>query len=1091
MRELNWVVRLIVGLTLMSAPVWSQGFRATVVGRITDQTGAVVPGVQVTIVNVSTNDPRSVISTESGDYTFPQLAPGSYELSAELPGFKKEVRRGILLETGQEIRIDLALSVGNASDTVEVSATAPLLASENATLGNVVEQKKIVELPLNGRDYLQLAQLQPNVFAPAQGSTVGFRGGFNVAGSSEVANNFLLDGVDNNDETTNQPLHKPVLDAILEFKVLTGTYPAEYGRQSGGQIVVSTKSGSNDFHGSAFEFYRDSALDAREFFATQKSSFRRNQFGGVLGGPVRRDRTFFFAAYEGQRRGSQEANLAVVPIEAFKRGDFSSLNLPLRDPFVVGGPVFVGNWIPESMWSKQGAGLLALFPNPNRTEQPNFASAAPGKLRANQFSGRVDHRQGEKDSFFGAYQFAHNVEFYPSSNPQCGSRDVPGYGCDEPTRTMHLSLVWTHILSPNLVNEARVGYNRFGQFRLQEDRARNASIVSQLGIKGLPDVGRTPFNTGAPEVIVAGYSTVGGPTNQPQGRHDNTYHYIENMTWSSGRHTAKWGFDIRRFLYNSFLTTFGRGSYQFDGRFTGNAVADLLLGLPFQADRNLGEPFHNMLTFNSGYYFQDDWKISQRLTLNLGLRYELFLPPVEKVNKISSFDPSTGKMRVAGGGEAFINPAGLVEIRSNAAVGRRLWKTDKNNFAPRVGLAWRPFGDTRTVIRAGFGTYYNLQIVGNGLTPLSRNTPFRQRQTVGPLAAAARPLPDLADMFSTGRPSVIAPGIDPNFLTTYINQWSFGVQRELAKNLVLDLSYLGSEGHKLPIGWNINQAFPGPGSVASRRPFAGYGNIIGGYISSIGNSSFNSLQVRAERRFDRGLSFVSSYTWSKSIDQNNGISSTTDSGPLFAQNARNLRAERASSDFDVSHRWVLSYVYDVPIAHSISNRLIKTVLSGWVLTGVATLQTGRPFTVLTGTDTSNTGGGSDRPNLIGDWRVSKPGPGRWFNPCTLLADGTRRNCAPDDQPAWQILSGAFGNAGRNIVRGDGLANVDFGLYREFPVREGHRLQFRSEFFNIANHPNFFFPVARASSSAFGKILRSTQSGTGSQRQIEFALKYIF
>jgi len=1087
------LLTLIAIVCLSSIGLSAQGFRATIVGRVTDESGAVVPKAKITVTNVGTNESRVVESSETGDYVVPQLTPGEYMLTAELPGFKKEIVRSIMLETNQQARVDVVFKVGAVTEEVEVTAAAPIVSSEDAALGNVVDQKKIVELPLNGRDYLQLAQLQPNVFAPAQNSTLGFRGGFNVAGNSEIANNYIKDGIDNNDETTNQPSHRPILDAVREFKVLTGTYSAEYGRQAGGQIIVTTKSGTNDYHGSLFEFHRNSPLDARNFFAPTKPSFRRNQFGGVIGGPILRDRTFFFAGYEGQRRGQQEAGLANVPTTAMRNGDFSAIATPIRNPFDNNQP-FPGNRIPQSLWSKQGAGLLALYPAPNREGAQNFASAGAGVFRVDQFSGRIDHKIGQKNNFFGVYEFADSKEFFPIANPLCSARDVPGWGCDELQRTQHLALVWTHIFGPRLVNEGRFGYSRFGFFRLQQDR--DVDVVNRLGISGLTDAGRTPFNNGAPETIVTGFVTIGGPTNLPQGRHDNTYHYVENMTFIQGKHTMKWGLDIRRFLFNSFFTSFGRGSFRFDGRFTGHPVADLLLGIPFQADRNLGEPFHNAKTFSSGYYFHDDWKVNPKLTLNLGLRYELNLPPIENIDKIASFDPRTGTIKVAGGREAFINPTtGLLEIRPRPDVGRRLWKTDKNNFAPRIGLAWRPFGGTSTVIRAGFGTFYNYQIVGNGITPLSRNSPFRQRQTAGPFLATTRPAPNLADAFA-GRPSVVPPGIDENFRTAYINQWSFGIQREILRNLVLDVSYLGSQGHKLPIGVNINQAVPGPGSVASRRPFPAFGNITGGFISSIGNSNFNALQVRIERRMSSGLSFISSYTYSKSIDDNSGISTGSDSSGA-PQNVRDLRSERSASDFDVAHRYVFSTVYDLPFGRgrhfSLSHTVAEAIFGGWQLTGILTLQGGRPFTIFTGTDQSGTGQNADRPNVIGDWRVANPGPERWFNPCTLLANGTLRNCRPGESPAWQQnAAGTFGNAGRNILRGDGLKNFDLGLYRAFRLNERQSLQFRAEFFNLTNHPNFFFPNPSLASAAFGAISRAAfQSQTGAQRQIQFALKYLF
>ncbi len=1080
-------------ISTLSINTFAQGIRATVTGRVTDSSGSVVPGAKITITNTGTNETRAVEAGGEGDYTIPQLPPGDYTLTVEQTGFKKTVQR-FTLETGQGARADITLQAGAVTEQVEITAVTPVVSAEDSTIGNVVDQKKIVELPLNGRNYLQLALLQPNVFAPAQNSTLGFRGGFNVAGNSEIANNYLLDGIDNNDETTNQPSHTPILDGVREFKVLTGTYSAEYGRQAGGQVIVTTKSGTNDFHGSAYEFHRNSVFDARNFFAPTKPSFRRNQFGGVIGGPIRKDRTFFFGGYEGQRRGQQEAGLANVPTAAMRAGDFSGVpNLFLRDPLKTGvcsatdkTACFIDNKIPQDRWNSAGAGLLALYPAPNATSANNFVSAGTGRFGIDQWSFRIDHKLRENMNLFGSYQFADSTEFYPITNPLCSARDVPGFGCDELQRTQHFTLNWTWTITPRLINEARAGYSRFGFYRLQEDR--DADVVKRLGIKGLTDTGVTPFNNGAPELIASGFVTLGGPTNLPQGRHDNTYHYVESMTFTTGAHTMRWGADIRRFLFNSFFTSFGRGSFRFDGRFTGHPIADLLLGATFQADRNLGEPFHNAKTFSSGYYFQDDWKITPKLTLNLGLRYEFNLPPIENTDKIASFDPMTNTIKVAGDKEAYLSN-GLLLLRDRPGIGRRLWDTDKNNFAPRIGFAYRPFNDTKTVIRAGFGSFYNYQIVGNGITPLSRNSPFRNRQTSGPFAATARPLPNVADAFS-GNPSVVPPGIDPNFKTAYINQWSLGVQRELGQNLVLDVSYLGSSGHKSPLGVNINQAFqptpecsvtPVPAgcpSVNARRPFQGFGSITGGFISSAGNSNYNGMTVRIERRFSSGLSFLSSYAWSKSIDDGSGISTGSDSSGV-AQDARNLRAERAASDFDVAHRWVLSYVYDLPFGKgkriAPSSKVADILLSGWQMTGILTMQTGRPFTVTVGRDQSMTGGNADRPNLIGDPKISDPGPDRWFNPAAFAI------------PA----AGAFGSAGRNILRGDGLHSFDLGASRFFRITERQSFQFRAEVFNLTNHPNFFFPTASLASTAIGTVTRAANTGAGAQRQIQFALKYLF
>jgi len=1087
-------LRVWLALLIFSAAAsisWAQAVRATLVGRVTDQTGAVVPGTKVTLTNTGTNETRSATLGDNGEFVFTQLAPGTYTLTSEHQGFRKDVKSGIELQVGQEARIDVSLQVGALTEQVEVTAAAPLVSSENAALGNVVDQKKIVELPLNGRSYLQLAFLQPGVFAPAQGSTIGFRGGFNIAGSTEVSTQYILDGVANNDEASNQPLHSPILDAVQEFRVLTGTYSAEYGRQSGGQVVVTTKSGTNTFHGSAWDFYRNSVFDARNFFTPQRLSLIRSQYGAVLGGPVVPNKTFFFVGWENQNRGNGVSALSNVPPEAFRRGDFSSIGATLKNPFNNYAP-FPGNQIPSKLWSAQGAGLLALYPSPNQNDpKNNILSSSKGHYDSDEFSTRLDHRFSDKDQLYGVYQFLDSHELYPLSNPLCSARAVPGWGCNELQRTQQATIGWTHIFSPNLVNEARIGYARFGFYRIQEDF--NSDVVNRLGIGGLPDAGKTPFNNGAPQISVTGYVTIGGPTNLPQGRHDNNYNYIENLTLTKGSHTMKFGVDYLRILFNSFFTNTGRGSFTFqDNTFTGNAVADLLLGIPRQASRDPGTPFHNAIANVTGVYVQDDWKASPKLTINYGLRWELDLPVTERVNKIASFDPITNTLKDAQGFRWHADSSGKLVAVPDSSLGPRMWDTDWNNFGPRLGIAWRPFGGTRTVIRAGFGSFYNHQTVGNGITPLSRNSPYRDATTAGPFSSSTVPLPNLANAFA-GNPTPVPPGIQKNFVSAYTNEWSFGVQRELAQNLLLEVTYVGNESHKLPMSWNINQAIPATaGSVNSRRPYQGWGSITGGFISSIGNANFNSLQTRLERRFSRGLSFIVAYTWSKSIDQGANISTGANNSGGFAQDARNLSAERGLSDFNVPHRFVASYVWDLPFA-SKSNRAVNGIVSGWQLKGILTLQKGQPFTLYDGVDQSNTGGNNDRPNVIGDWRISDPGVAAWFNTCTILANGNRSNCQSGQNPAWQIGPlGTFGNAGRNILAGPGLVNFDLGLARQFKVTERVAIQFRSEFFNLPNHANFFLPGSTVTSSSLGTLSQAAdQPNTGAQRQIQFALKVVF
>jgi hypothetical protein len=1061
----------------------------TILGRVADQSGAVVPNTKITLVNAGTNDARAVTVSETGDFTFPQLPPGQYNLTAEHEGFRKDIHNGIILEVGQQARVDVSLQVGAVSEQVEVTASAPLVSTETAALGNVVDNKKVVELPLNGRGYLQLAFLQPSVFQPAQASTIGFRGGMNIAGSNEVSNQYLLDGIDNNEEASNQPTVTPVLDAVQEFRVLTGTYNAEFGRQSGGQIIVTTKSGSNEFHGSAWDFYRNSVFDARNFFALKKLSFIRNQYGAAAGGPVRRNKTFFFAAWEQQNRSGGTSALALVPPVPFRQGNFSALSTQLRNPFN-GGAAFAGNIIPQSFWSPQGVGLLNAYPLPNlASTQNNIASSAKGTYNNDQFSVRFDHHLSDRDQFYAKYEFNDSTEFYPLSNPLCSARSVPGWGCFEQQRTQQASTGWTHVFSPSLVNELRLGWVRYGFLRLQQDY--QADYVNALKIGGLPDAGVTPLNNGLPQLTLTGYVTIGGATNLPQGRKNPDWNYIENMTWIKGTHTMKWGVDLVRKHFNSFFTSSGRGAFTFQNTFTGNSVADLLLGLPQSATRNPGSPYHYNTADNLGSYFQDDWKVTPKLTINLGLRWDIDFPVTEKTDKVASWDPRTNLLKDAQGFTWTVNPAGqLVSTAAPSLKGAKMWDTDWTRFAPRVGFAWRPYGGNKTVIRAGFGIFNNHEITGNGITPLMRNIPYRLSTTAGPFSATTVPLPSLANAFA-GNPSLTPPGIAQDFVPSYTTEWSFGIQRELFRDTLVEISYVGNESHKLPIAWALNQAFPGTvGSTQSRRPYQPWGSITGGYIDSIGNANFHSLQSRFERRVAKGLSGTVSYVYSKSIDQGGNIS-TSGANSGNAQDARNLAAERGVSDYDVPHRLVVSTVYDVPV--SSQNRLVRGIAGGWQLKAISSIQKGQPFTLYDGTDVAGTGSSNDRPNVIGDWHIDNPSPTRWFNTCTLLANGTRSNCLPGDNPAWQIQPvGTFGNLGRNAMRGPGFWNFDLGVSRQVKLTERINAQFRAEFFNIFNHANFFLPATSVSSSSLGSITQAVdQPNGGAQRQMQFALKFVF
>ncbi len=1042
----------------------AQTFAAGVVGTVTDETSGIVSGVTVAAENIETGLTRTGLTNDSGNYSIPQLPPGEYKVAASRSGFKKEVRTGVVLQVGQEARIDFALKVGAAIQQITVRSGAPLVQTEDASVGNVIDHEKVVELPLNGREFFQLAQLAPNVFAPAQNSILGSRG-FNVAGNSEIANNFSLDGTDNNEQAGNGPTHRPSIDAIKEFKVMTGTYNAEYGRNSGAQVIVTTKSGTNEFHGTLFEFHRNSVFDANNFFSPAKPAFRRNQFGGTAGGPIRKDKTFFFAGYEGLRLGQQISRLTIVPTAKMKTGDFSEL-LPgsalcggadqpscvtIKDP--QSDQPFPGNRIPDYRLNPVGKALVAFYPAPNGPGlRRNFASSMLRNDSFNQFSVKIDHRLSDKNNFFASFGLYNDTSFEPSTLI-CGAREIPGFGCTQGLNTRHFAFSDVHVISPKLMHEFRFGYNRLRQPRTQQDVG--IDFNGQFGIAATPF--SIPNNTGLPAVNVTGFASLGSSFSLPHDGRRNTFHWVDNLNYNTGNHSLKGGLDIRRFQLNEFAQFFGRGQFDFLSGFTGNPLANLLLGLPNKTTRSPGNPFTYMRTTSYDFYIQDDWKVSSRLTLNAGLRYELNIPLIEhKSNNMASFDPSSGRVLQRG-------PDGF---------GDRAYNTDANDWAPRLGIAWRPFRDNRTVVRAGFGVFYNIQASGNGPARLYRRS-HQQEFLTDP----ADPI-TLSDPFPARYSASSSPsGIDRNFRTAYTQQWSLNVQRELTSNMMVELGYLGLKGTHLPRYRDINQPLPGPGDLLSRRPFREFGSIW--FVESSAASAYHGLELRAEKRSSKGLAFLASYTFSKSIDDSPGITTWSDASGgvtrLVPQNSHNLRGEHGLSDFDTRHRLVFSTVWQLPFgpgraylsqAHNVLGKLI----GGWEIAGIATLQSGRPFTPLVSGDRSNTGTLNDRPNLVGDPRLDNPTPERWFNTSAFAVP-----------PRF-----SFGNAGRNILHGDGLVNFDFALMRNIRLRENKTLQFRAESFNVFNHPNFALPVTTVS-ARFGTV----PSTSTDPRDVQFGIKIIF
>jgi hypothetical protein len=1057
------ILSLAAYLAAMLAPASAQSVNATLRGAVRDPSGAVISGAAITITNLEKGVSRQLSTTESGEFVALQLPPQNYKVAASAPDFKTRVIDSFVLQVGQEARLDFVLELGAASEQVVVTAAAPAMQTETASNSGVVDERSVEELPLNGRAFYDLAQLVPNVTNPASGSTLSARGGFNVAGSSEVTNNFVLDGIDNNDRTTGQPSVRPSVDGIQEFRILTGIYPAEYGRQSGGQVIVTTKSGTNQLHGSLYEFYRNSRVDARGFFSPATiPAFNRNNYGGSFGAPIRKNKTFLFATYEGLRNQTVNATRSTVPTQAQRDGDLSA-------SAAIVYPGIVNNRIPQSLIVPQAIRILSYYPLPNlstATGSLNYVNSTPSRTPQDQFSLRGDHVITERNNLTLSYQFFNYFVYTPSA--------VPGFSTQDKQRSQQAVIRDTHIFTPNLINELRLGYNRYAGLRSNEDN-QLGNVVNQLGIPQGGSYGVQPTgseNGGLPSISITGFNGIGGGV--PQWRGDNTINLVDSLTYVHGRHTVKVGADYQNFYKHSYYDSGAKGSFSFNGQYTGNAFADFLLGDLRSTSRTTGDPNQHPYTKSADFYAQDDWKVLRRLTLNFGLRYELNLPQKERTNKLSQFDLTTGLLNSGDGTVYNVSSAtGLLVPVGTKNIGDTLYQTPTKNFAPRFGFAYRATGDNKTVLRGGYGIFYDQVVVGNGLFTLyGLGAPYNSSFTTTNTATAT--YATWANPFPAGvAGGSVSPGaVDPHYPTSYTQQWSFAVQRELVRNFFLDVTYQGSHGIHQPIGYNANQAAIGPGTIQSKRPYPQWANVT--YSDAIGFSTFNSLVAKVERRYTNGLSVQSSLVYSKTLDLQS-LQSTGAGGDGGIRNARDIKSEYGRASIDARLRSVSSYVYRLPFGRgrawlASAPAWLDAFAGGWEATGILTLQTGRPFTVTTSKDLANNGGGS-RPIVVGDPRLAKPTVNQWFNPAAFT----------DVIPAGTYT---YGNEGRNILDAPGLFNFDVGFYKNFSLRERFNVQFRAESFNALNHANFSAPGANISSANVGQIA----STAAPNRTIQFALK---
>jgi hypothetical protein len=1046
---------LIVLSLLLPATIAAQTHRASLRGTVYDPNKAAVTGATVTLTSTATGDVRTTTTDSNGQFAIASLPAGEYEVKVEAQAFQTHTEKFELF-VNQEQRLDVDLLVGGTAYVVELPYT-PLLKQDSGSLGNVIENRQITGLPLDGRNFYELSLLVPGAVPPAPGSAGSVRGdfAFSVNGAREDANNFLLDGVYNIDPKLNTFGVRPSVEAIREFEMLTSTYDASFGRNPGAQVNVILNSGTNDFHGSVFEFHRNAALDARNFFAPAsepKPKYIRNQFGGALGGPIKRDHTFFFADYEGTRSREGITRITNVPTALERAGNFSqSFFGPTNSPFP--GVPFINGIIPDFLINPVGRAIANLYPLPNRNVPfQNFVSSPILRDDNDSFDARVDHHLNSRAELVFRYSFGDRDLFEPFTGPSFSA--VPGFGDTVKRRSQNGMGALTLVLTPNLINESRVAFSRVAASVTQEASVLNSQV-------GLPAISPRERDLGLSFITITGFSPLGDEGNNPQNSVTNVYQFLNNSSYVRGNHLFKFGADLRFSQQNAFRDVESRGRLQFSPflQLTGSALADLLLGFPLLTSVAHVDNPQRIRTESYNFFINDSYRITPRLTLNGGLRYEYNSPPVDADDRANVFDVATRN---------------LVRVGTNG-VPRSGFEADKNNFAPRVGFAWTLGEDEKTVLRGGYGVYYDQSPLAPA-EALYFNSPFFDNNIFFPIPGL--PL-TLNDPFPSSFPFPLpdsALAIQRDLRTGYMQHWNFNVERELWRASVLEVAYVGSKGTKLLTARDINQPQPSvlpPGLPFVLRPDLRFDDID--LLESRANSSYNAMQVRFQQRLTRGFSALASYTWSKSIDDaSNFFSSAGD--PNFPQNSFNVAAERGRSNFDVAHRLAVSYSYALPFRKY--DGVAGTLLNGWETYGIVTLQTGRPFTValLSEIDNSGTGrsilgfGANDRPNLVGNPELSNSTTLQWFNTAAFAFPPP----------------GTFGNAGRNILDGPGFQNVNASLLKNTRITERVNLQFRAEAFNLFNHPNFNLPDNFLGSPTFGRITSARDP-----RHIQFGLKLLF
>ncbi|HKE25950.1 MAG TPA: TonB-dependent receptor [Bryobacteraceae bacterium] len=1081
-------------LGFLSAVIaFGQTTTATLDGFVRDQTGALVPGAAVAATNTQTGVVTTATTDDKGGFLVSFLLPGTYYVSAEKGGFKKAVRQGVTLLVAETTRIEINLEIGSTTETTTVTGEAPLVKVDTSEIGEVIRQKSIEELPLNsgtGRNFTALMTLIPGAIRTNPVGTFDAPQGnssFAVNGQRDSENNYMVDGADNNEVLLGIVTILPPPEALSEFKIQTNDYSAEFGRAGGAVINVETRSGSNEIHGSAFEFNRNSAYSGRGPFDPAKlPPLNQNEYGATLGGPLKKNKLFLFGDWEGFRQAFGTTYIASVPTANQRSGVFlaSEGAGTIYDP--TNGNPFPNNVIPPNRISPVGQALLNLFPLPNLSGTVSngngVANNYTGPVVQTQHVNRVDVRFDASisayDTTFVRYSIFDAFTALPPLFGPLATGNIPAAPGKGPSRDQSVVLGEVHTFSPTLINEARFSYSRIRDTYYNYDYGVNEA--TQLGIPNINVFG--PISSGLPIIAISGLNYLGTEGPIPALRYENSFQWLDNMTWIHGRHRVKFGGDIHRMRDDFYQISLAspRGQFNFDQNYTSNSgaartglgTASALLGLPATETRGVIYDFPSNRIFEPFFFVQDDIKVTPKLTLNLGLRYELYYPPVDAFNNQSNFDLRNGDMRLAGRGG---NSSALVNV-------------DGNNFAPRFGFAYAMHQNT--VIRGGYGISYFPDKFGATGGTLNDNYPFISLQTVTPPSIYA---PTSQYALSAGIPSPVIPDLtqaeiplvgsatyfDPNYKMGYVQSWNLTAQRQIAKDLSVEVSYVGARGTHL-FGnnhFNLNLPMPGPGAVVPRQPFYSL-NPLATSVNLRDSSEwsiYHALQVKVQKRLSHGLWMLGSYAFAKSIDDNASSYNPLDWDGIT----------RGPSANDFKHNVTISSVYELPVGRGRAvgktmNPILDAFIGGWQANGIYTFRTGVPSSASLSSALAsqevNTGG-SDRPDQIGP---------------AALAAGQRSLAQYFNTAAFISLPPAsyvFGNAGRDTIRGPSFSNLDASLFKNFQFKERFKLQIRGEFFNAVNHPNYGQPGTSLGSATFGTI--TSLAANSNMRQGQIGAKILF